>query len=60
MHCNCVPFLKIYLFIYRADMFRLLPSHLQGAYYMIQQNIVYIFQDIVIYISVLQFEFTVC
>ena len=26
MHCNCVPSVKIYLFIYRTDMFRLFPS----------------------------------
>ena len=54
MQCNCVSFLKIYLFIYRRDMFQLFPSHHQGACYMVQQkNNVYIFQDTVIYISVL-------
>jgi hypothetical protein len=46
-------FLKfIYLFIYRTDMFRLFPSHHQGACYMVQRkNNVYVFQDTVIYIS---------
>ena len=57
MKWNCVSCLKIYLFIYRTHMFRLFPSHHQGACYMVQRkNNVYIFQDTVIYISVLQFQ----
>ena len=61
MHWNCVSFLKIYLFIYRTDMFRLFPSHRQSSCYMVQRkNNVYIFQGTVIYISVLQFQFTMC
>jgi non-ribosomal peptide synthetase component E (peptide arylation enzyme) len=64
MHWNCVSVLKIYLFIYRTDMFRLFPSHHQGACYMVQRkNNVCIFQDITSYlhyISVLQFQFTMC
>jgi hypothetical protein len=44
----------MYLFIYRTVMFRLIPTHYQGACYMVQlKNNVYIFQDTVIYISVL-------
>jgi hypothetical protein len=42
-------------------MFRLFPSHHQGACYMAQRKKnVYIFQDTVIYIRVLQFQFTMC
>ena len=56
MHCNCVSFPEIYLFIYRTDMFRLFSSHHQGACNMVQRkNNVYIFQD-----TVLQFKFTMC
>ena len=51
----------MYLFIYHTDMFRLFPTHYQGAYYIVQQkNNVYILQDTVVYISVLQFLFTTC
>jgi hypothetical protein len=51
----------IYLFIYRNGMFLLLPIHRQGACYMVQRkNNVYIFQDTVIYISGIQFQFTMC
>ena len=55
-------FLKfIYLLIHRTDIFRLFPSHIHGACYMVQRkNNVYIFQDTVIYISVFQFRFTMC
>ena len=55
-------FLKfIYLFIYRTDMFRLFPSHHDGACYTVQRKKnFYIFQDTVIYISVIQFQFTMC
>ena len=65
MHCICVYFLKvylfIYLFIYHTDMFRLFPSHHQGAYYMVERkNNVYIFQDTFIYVSVLRFQFIMC
>jgi hypothetical protein len=42
-------------------MFRLFPNHHQGACYMVQRkNNVYIFQDTVIYISVLQLQFNIC
>ena len=59
MHHNCISFLKIYFFIYRTDMFRLFPSHHQCACYMVQRkNNVYNLQDTFIYISVLQFQFT--
>jgi hypothetical protein len=53
-------FLKcIYLFIYRTDMFLLFPSHHQGASCMVQRrNNVCIFQYTIIYISVLQLQFT--
>ena len=61
MHCNWVYFLKIYLFINRTDMFLLFPSRHQGACYMVQRkNNVYIFQDTVINISVLQLQFITC
>ena len=51
----------MYLFIYRTDMFRLFPSHNQGACYMVQRmKNVYIFQDTVTYVSVLQFKSTMC
>jgi hypothetical protein len=51
MHWNFMSFLKIYLFIYRTNMFRLFCSHHQGACYMVQwKNNMYIFQDTVIYI----------
>jgi hypothetical protein len=36
MHCNCVSFLKINLFVYRTEMFRLFPGHHQGACCMVQ------------------------
>ena len=50
MPCNCASFLKIYLFIYRTDMFRLFRSHHQGASCMVERkNNVYISQDTVIY-----------
>ena len=55
-------FLKfIYLFIYRTDKFRLFLSRHQGACYMVQRKkkCVY-FEYTVIYISVLQFQFTKC
>jgi hypothetical protein len=52
MHCNCTPFLKIYLFIYCTYMFRLFSSHHQGACYTVQRkNNVYILQYTVIYIT---------
>jgi hypothetical protein len=55
MHWNRVSFHKMYLFIYRTDMFRLFPSHHQGACYMAQRkNILYVFQDTIIYINILQ------
>ena len=61
MNCNCVSFLKIYIFIYRADMFRLFRSYHQGACYMVQRkNNVCVFPDTVIYINVLQFKFAMC
>jgi hypothetical protein len=51
----------MYLFNNRTDMFLLFPSRHQGACYMVQQkNSVYIFQDTVIYISVLQLQFIMC
>ena len=60
--CTVIVFLslKFIYFIYRTDMFRLFPSHHQGACYMVQlkNNNVHIFQDTVIYISNLQFQFT--
>ena len=61
MHRNCVPFLKIYLCIYRTDMFRLFPSHLQGVviWYNVREQCV-CFQDTVIYVSVLQLQFIRC
>jgi hypothetical protein len=61
MHWNCISFIKMYLCIYRTDIFRLFPSHHQRACYMVQQkNNVYILQYTVIYISVYQFQFTMC
>jgi hypothetical protein len=61
MHYNYVSFIKMYVFIYHTDMFRLFLSHHQGACYMVQwKNNVYILQDTIIYISVLQFQFTIC
>jgi hypothetical protein len=61
MQWNCVHFLNIYLFIYRTDMFRLFLSHHQSACYIVQRkNNVYTFQDTVVYISVLQFQCTMC
>jgi hypothetical protein len=61
MHCNYVSFLKIYLFIYRTGMFWPFLSHHYVACYVVQRkNNVYILQDTVIYISALQFQFTIC
>jgi hypothetical protein len=42
-------------------MFRLFPNHHEGACYMVQRKKnVYIYQYTVIYISVIQLQFTVC
>jgi hypothetical protein len=61
IYSNWVRFLKIYIFIYRTYIFRLFPSHHQNACYMVQRkNNVYIIQDKIISISVLQAQFTVC
>ena len=59
--CTVIVYLFLkYIYLFTTPTFRIFPSHHQSACYVAQRkNNVYIFQDAVIYISVLQFQFTI-